>query len=191
MNPQYHLAQVNIARTKAPLDDPLMRGFVEQLDPINQLADRSPGFVWRLQTEEGDATSILLFDDPHIIVNLSVWTSFEALKTYVYSGEHLSVLKSKKSWMEKLDTPSLALWWLPAGELPTPKEAKSAWLAWQKTVLQRLCSPSPGRILHPNSNQVQPMSTPLSLSLDQARRLALSAQGLELAAVPARSDRRA
>ncbi len=124
MNPHYHLAQVNIARTKAPLDDPLMRGFVEQLDPINQLADRSPGFVWRLQTEEGDATSILLFDDPRLIVNLSVWTSFEALKAYVYSGDHLSVLKSKKSWMEKLDTPSLALWWLPVGQLPTPEEAK-------------------------------------------------------------------
>jgi hypothetical protein len=120
----YHLAQVNIARTIAPLDDPLMRGFVEQLDPINQLAERSEGFVWRLQTEEGDATSIQLFADERIIVNLSVWASFEALKNYVYSGDHLTVLKAKKSWMEKLDTPSLALWWLPAGELPTAQEAK-------------------------------------------------------------------
>jgi hypothetical protein len=120
----YHLAQVNIARTKAPLDDPLMRGFVEQLDPINQLAERSPGFVWRLQTQEGDATSIQLFADDRIIVNLSVWASYEALKNYVYSGDHLTVLKAKKSWMEKLDTPSLALWWLPAGELPTAQEAK-------------------------------------------------------------------
>jgi hypothetical protein len=125
MSSTYHLAQVNIARTKAPLDDPLMRGFVEQLDPINQLAERSPGFVWRLQTEEGDATSIQLFDDPRLIVNLSLWDSFEALKNYVYSGDHLTVLKAKKSWMEKLDTPSLALWWLPAGQLPTPAEAKA------------------------------------------------------------------
>ncbi|MGY4531915.1 hypothetical protein ACVW0Y_001031 [Pseudomonas sp. TE3786] len=124
MSSTYHLAQVNIARTKAPLDDPLMRGFVEQLDPINQLAERSPGFVWRLQTEEGDATSIQLFDDPRIIVNLSLWVSYEALKDYVYSGDHLTVLKAKKSWMEKLDTPSLALWWLPAGQLPTPEEAQ-------------------------------------------------------------------
>ncbi len=120
----YHLAQVNIARSKAPLDDPMMRGFVEQLDPINQLAERSAGFVWRLQTEEGDATSIQLFADDRIIVNLSVWASYEALKNYVYSGDHLTVLKAKKSWMEKLDTPSLALWWLPAGELPTAQEAK-------------------------------------------------------------------
>lgn len=120
----YHLAQVYIARTKAPLDDPLMRGFVDQLEPINQLAERSPGFVWRLQTEDGDATSIQLFADARIIVNLSVWASYEALKNYVYSGEHLSVLKAKKSWMEKLDTPSLALWWLPVGELPSAQDAK-------------------------------------------------------------------
>ncbi|GLK88947.1 DUF3291 domain-containing protein [Pseudomonas turukhanskensis] len=120
----YHLAQVNIARTIAPLDDPLMRGFVEQLDPINQLAERSEGFVWRLQTEEGDATSIQLFADDRIIVNLSVWASFEALKNYVYSGDHLTVLKAKKSWMEKLDMPSLALWWLPVNELPTAQDAK-------------------------------------------------------------------
>lgn len=124
MAQQYHLAQVNIARTIAPLDDPLMRGFVEQLDPINRLAERSPGFVWRLQTDDGDATSIQLFDDPRIIVNLSLWASYEALKNYVYSGDHLTVLKAKKSWMEKLDTPSLALWWLPVGELPTALDAK-------------------------------------------------------------------
>lgn len=124
MTTPYHLAQVNIARTLAPLDHPSMRGFVEQLDPINQLAERSPGFVWRLQTEEGDATSIQLFDDERIIVNLSLWQSYEALKDYVYSGEHLAVLKQKKSWMEKLQTPSLALWWLPAGVVPTAEDAK-------------------------------------------------------------------
>lgn len=128
MNLNYELAQANIARTKAPLDDPLMQGFVEQLEPINRLADNSPGFVWRLQTAEGDATSIQLFDDPRIIVNLSVWASFEALKAFVYSGEHLQVLRSKKSWMEQLDSPALVLWWVPAGHRPSPQEARQALL---------------------------------------------------------------
>ncbi|QRY78495.1 DUF3291 domain-containing protein [Pseudomonas sp. PDNC002] len=121
---RYHLAQVNIARARAPLDHPLMKGFVDQLDHINALAERSPGFVWRLQTEEGDATSIRVFDDPLIIVNLSVWESVEALKDYVYGGEHLQVLRSKRDWMERLPAPSLALWWLPEGELPDVQMAR-------------------------------------------------------------------
>ncbi|WP_259756006.1 DUF3291 domain-containing protein [Pseudomonas sp. GCEP-101] len=115
---RYHLAQVNIAKARAPLDHPLMKGFVDQLDHINALAERSLGFVWRLQTEEGDATSIRVFEDPLIIVNLSVWESVEALKDYVYAGEHLQVLRSKRDWMERLPAPSLALWWLPVDELP-------------------------------------------------------------------------
>lgn len=118
MSARFHLAQVNIAKARAPLDHPLMKGFVDQLEHINRLAETSPGFVWRLQTDEGDATAIRAFDDPLIIVNLSVWESVEALREYVYSGEHLSVLRSKRDWMEKLPTPSLALWWLPEGELP-------------------------------------------------------------------------
>lgn len=124
MTQAYQLAQANIARTRATLDDPLMRGFVEQLEPINRLADDSPGFVWRLQTEEGDATSIQLFEDARIIVNLSVWESFETLKAFVYSGAHLQVLREKKSWMEQLDTPSLVLWWVPTGHRPSPAEAR-------------------------------------------------------------------
>lgn len=115
---RYHLAQVNIAKARAPLDHPLMKGFVDQLDHINALAERSSGFVWRLQTEEGDATAIRVFEDPLIIVNLSVWESIESLKDYVYAGEHLQVLRSKRDWMERLPSPSLALWWLPEGELP-------------------------------------------------------------------------
>jgi hypothetical protein len=85
------------------LDDPLMQGLVEQLQSINRLADNSSGFVWRLQTEEGDATSIQLFEDPRIIVHLSLWASFEALKRFVYSGAHLEVLRSKRRRMEQLD----------------------------------------------------------------------------------------
>jgi len=126
MTHRYHLAQVNIARARAPMDHPLMRGFVEQLAPINALAEASPGFVWRLQTEEGDATSIQAFDDPQIIVNLSLWESLEALRDYVYAGPHLELLKQRKEWMEKVNGPSLALWWLPAGQLPTLEDARRA-----------------------------------------------------------------
>ncbi|MFV3304567.1 DUF3291 domain-containing protein [Pseudomonas sp. NY15181] len=124
MPSNYHLAQVNIAKARAPLDHPVMKGFVDQLDHINRLAESSPGFVWRLQTDEGDATTIRAFDDPLIIVNLSVWESVEALRGYVYGGEHLAVLRNKRDWMEKLSAPSLALWWLPAGELPDVRMAR-------------------------------------------------------------------
>lgn len=126
MTIKHHLAQVNIARAKAPLDTPTMKGFVDQLDHINQLAEMSPGFVWRLQTEDGDATALQIFEDPLIIVNMSVWESYEALKDYVYSGEHLTVLRNKKNWFEKPDAPILALWWVPAGQLPTVESAKLA-----------------------------------------------------------------
>ena len=108
MTMTYHLAQVNIARAKAPLDTPAMKGFVEQLEHINQLAEISPGFVWRLQTEDGDATALQVFEDPLIIVNMSVWESYEALKDYVDSGDHLTVLRNKKNWFEKPDAPILA-----------------------------------------------------------------------------------
>ncbi|MGI9276063.1 MAG: DUF3291 domain-containing protein [Endozoicomonas sp.] len=126
MSKAFHLAQVNIARAKAPLEDPVMKGFVDQLDHINELADNSPGFVWRLQTEEGDATALKLFDDELIILNMSVWESYEALKDYVYSGDHLEVLKSKKQWFEKMPGPALALWWIPAGEIPSVESGKKA-----------------------------------------------------------------
>lgn len=120
------LAQVNIAKAKAPLDDPVMKGFVDQLDHINRLAENSPGFIWRLKTEDGDATAIRMFDDPLIIVNMSVWESLEALQSYVYSGDHLAALKSRKSWFERLDGPTLALWWVPAGRMPAIESAKIA-----------------------------------------------------------------
>ena len=125
MQTQYHLAQVNIAKAFALLDNPLMQGFVDQLDHINQLADNSEGFVWRLQTEEDDATALQSFDDPLIIMNLSVWSSYDALKNYVYSGDHLSIMKQKKNWFEKPTEAILALWWLPIGQLPTPESARA------------------------------------------------------------------
>lgn len=119
-----HLAQVNIARMRAPLEDPLMAGFVAQLDSINALADRSPGFVWRLQTEEGNATYLQPYDDDRILFNLSVWETIEDLKQYVYRSAHAEVLRRRHEWFEKFDRPYTALWWIPDDHTPSVDEAK-------------------------------------------------------------------
>jgi len=120
----YHIAQINIARMLAPLTDPIMAEFVGQLAPINALADQSPGFVWRLQSESGDATSIRAYDDVFIIVNLTVWESVDALREYVYKSAHYDVLRERKRWFEKFDGAYYALWWVPAGHYPSTQEAK-------------------------------------------------------------------
>ncbi|WP_226664729.1 DUF3291 domain-containing protein [Microbulbifer aggregans] len=121
----YHLAQVNIAYGIETLDHPVMAGFVAELDRLNALADISEGFIWRLQSDEGDATAFKLYDDEKIILNMSVWESIETLKSYVYSGEHLEILKQKKQWFEKTKSAHLVLWWVPAGEIPSIEDVKS------------------------------------------------------------------
>ncbi len=122
---RFHLAQINIAKMTAPLEDERMVDFVNQLDRINRLADESPGFVWRLQTEEGDATALRVFDDPMLLVNMSVWESFQALKDYVYASLHRDVLRDRQRWFGRLGEAHLALWWVPAGSLPTLDDAKA------------------------------------------------------------------
>ena len=122
--PEYHLAQINIARMIAPIDDPIMAQFVAQLAPVNALADASPGFVWRLQTDSGDATSIKVYDDDMIIVNFTVWESAEALREFVYKNAHYGVLRDRKRWFEKFDGPYYAMWWIPAGQLPSIEEGQ-------------------------------------------------------------------
>jgi hypothetical protein len=122
---QYHLAQTNIARMRAPLSDPVMADFVAQLEAINALADASPGFVWRLQTDAGDATNIRAYEDEQIIVNLSVWESIEALSNYVYRSQHTVAMSDRRRWFEKSEEPSLVLWWIPTGHIPTVDEAKA------------------------------------------------------------------
>jgi hypothetical protein len=122
---KYHLAQINVGKLLAPLDDPMIAGFVNALDEINALADRSAGFVWRFQTEEGDATALRPFDDDLILVNFSVWESAEALKNYVYQGAHAEVMRQRRQWFEKFEGAYMALWWVEAGHLPTILEAKS------------------------------------------------------------------
>ena len=121
----YHLAQINIARARAPLDSDIMQGFVDRLEEINALADSSPGFVWRLQTEEGDATSILAFNDPALIVNLSVWQDLESLKHYVYKSAHVDLVRDREDWFSKLSQAYQALWWIPAGHIPSVEEGKA------------------------------------------------------------------
>jgi len=120
----HHLAQVNIARALAPLDDPLLAGFMAQLETINALADASPGFVYRLQTEDGDATALRPYDDERIIFNMSVWASLEALTSFVYASAHRPVMQRRRQWFEKLDGAFMALWWVPTGHIPSVEEAK-------------------------------------------------------------------
>jgi hypothetical protein len=109
---------------KAPLDDPVMVGFVAQLNEINALADRSPGFVWRLQTSEGNATYLRPYGDDRIIINMSVWESIEALKHYVYRTAHAELLRQRQAWFEKFAGAYIALWWVPIGHIPGIDEAK-------------------------------------------------------------------
>jgi len=120
----WHVAQVNIALPRAPLDDPGLGDFVAMLAPINALADASPGFVWRLQGETGDATGIRAFGDDRILVNLSVWETIEALGAFVFTSRHAEVLRRRRDWFEQMAEAYLALWWIPAGTTPTVQEAE-------------------------------------------------------------------
>ena len=102
-----------------------MEGFVSRLDEINALAGRSPGFVWRLQSEDGDATAIQAFDDPELLINLSVWESLEALRAFVYDSTHVELLRGKQAWFDRSIKTYLALWWIPAGHIPSLEEARA------------------------------------------------------------------
>lgn len=127
-----HIAQINIARARAPMDDPVMAGFVARLDDINALADFSPGFVWRLQTEDGNATSVQAFADPMMLVNLSVWKTPEDLKQFVFHSDHVNVMRQRRKWFEPLGDVPYALWWIEAGRIPSLAEARE-----RLTYLQR------------------------------------------------------
>lgn len=119
----FHIAQFNVGRIVAPLDSPRLAGFVAQLEPINALADRAPGFVWRLQDESGDATGYRPYGDDTMIINLSVWRSIDELWDFVYRTAHLEVMRHRREWFERLAEQHLVLWWLPAGTIPTVTEA--------------------------------------------------------------------
>jgi hypothetical protein len=149
----WHLAQVNIGRIVAPMDDPRMAEFASALAEINALAEASPGFVWRLKDASGDATSIQAFDDPRMLVNISVWTGLEALKHYVYRTDHGKYFARRQNWFEKPTGAYLALWWIPAGHIPTTAEAKERLAlidrhgATAQAFLFRTAFPPPGEAL--------------------------------------------
>lgn len=121
---QYHLAQLNIATAIASMESEVMSEFVENLERINQLGEDSPGFVWRLKDETGDATSIQVYDNPNVIVNLTVWQDPDSLKHFIFKTDHANFLKRKKQWFESSREATYVLWWIPAGHLPDLAEAK-------------------------------------------------------------------
>jgi hypothetical protein len=120
----WHLAQVNIALPVAPLESDQLAEFVAALDPINAIADVALGFVWRLQTDAGDATAVKGFGDERLIVNLSVWESLEALGDFVFRSAHIEVMRRRREWFERMATAYTALWWVPAGHRPSVTEAE-------------------------------------------------------------------
>jgi hypothetical protein len=122
--PVYQIAQVNIGRVKAPVEDPIMLGFTSRLDEINALADRAPGFVLRLQTPVGNATYFRPYpEDDRVLINMSVWESIDALRHYVYKTAHAQFLREREAWFEKFSGVYMALWWVPAGHRPGMDEA--------------------------------------------------------------------
>ena len=118
-----HLAQLNIATLRHPIDDPRTADFVNALPSVNATGEQSPGYVWRLQSDSGDATDIHVFDDPLVIVNLTVWQSLDALKAFAYHGIHRDFFRRRAEWFVPGSTRT-ALWWVPAASLPTTDDAK-------------------------------------------------------------------
>ena len=123
------LAQVNIGRLRAPLESPALADFMASLDPVNAVADAAPGFVWRLQTEDGNATAVRAFEwdaagSAGVIMNMSVWESVEALAGFVYSAEHRMVLRRRREWFETMSEAYTAMWWIPRGTTPTVADAE-------------------------------------------------------------------
>ena len=116
---KFHLAQLNIARLLAPLEDPRIAEFVSNFARVNQLAEESPGFIWRLQDDKGNALSYQAFEDPLIISNLSVWENLDTLRDFVYRGVHREFLGRRKEWFHHLGEAAVVLWWLEENKLPT------------------------------------------------------------------------
>ncbi|WP_281541091.1 DUF3291 domain-containing protein [Maribacter aestuarii] len=130
----YNLAQANIARFKASLDSPLMKEFVDFLEPVNRYAEESKGFLWRLKDEEGRSASYLVspFKDEMMAVNISLWEDVDAFKNFVYGSVHSYFLKNKKKWFDMQGTSLFVMWWLPEGEIPTLETAKAKLDTYEK-----------------------------------------------------------
>ncbi len=120
----FHLTQVNIAVAKYRYGDPEFAGFVDNLDRVYALAESTPGFVWRHITVNEDAEARALFAEEALVFNMSVWESYEALHGFIYKGDHLDILRQRATWFVPQDRPTMALWWQPAGKLPSVTEAR-------------------------------------------------------------------
>jgi hypothetical protein len=119
----YELAQLNIGIIKGPMDSPVMADFAANLERINALADQTSGFIWRLQTDEGDATAIRPFDDENMLVNMSMWRDVESLRRFVYRSDHVDIMRRRGQWFERMSEAFLVLWWVPTGHRPSVAEA--------------------------------------------------------------------
>ena len=132
----YHLAQINIGTIKAPMDAPEIAGFADNLDRINALAEAQPGLVWRLTGEGNNATDLAVFDDPLMLINMSVWTDLDALAAFVYRSDHRLIMRRRAEWFHKMELYT-GLWWMPVGHQPTPHEGI------ERLALLRRLGPSP------------------------------------------------
>jgi hypothetical protein len=126
----WELAQVNIARLREPLDSDLLKDFVANIEPVNAEADRASGFIWRLKGEDGDATPIRAFEwdangSAGVTVNLSTWDSIESLRNFVFSGDHIKIMRRRFEWFHKVSEMTTVLWWVPKGHIPTTAEAEA------------------------------------------------------------------
>jgi hypothetical protein len=121
-----HLAEVNIGRVLGGPDDPRLKDFYDNLARVNALAERMPGFVWRLKDETGDSAMALHWPgDPTMNVNMSVWESPEALGRFVFQTVHRNIYARKHEFFETPDRPMFVLWWVEPGHIPTLAEAKA------------------------------------------------------------------
>lgn len=126
MNPRgrFELAQVNVARPLGPPGSAILADFMALLEPINALADAAPGFVWRLQTDDGDATSVPVFGSTDILINMSVWADVESFANFVFKSLHVEVMRRRREWFSQLAEAYTTLWWVPAGVRPTVADAE-------------------------------------------------------------------
>jgi Domain of unknown function (DUF3291) len=121
---RFELAQLNIGVAKGPMDGPVMADFAANLDRINALADASPGFIWRLQTEEGDATALRPIEgDDKTLINMSLWKDVASLNQFVYRSAHAQVMRRRREWFEAMQEAFMVLWWVPGGHRPGMGEA--------------------------------------------------------------------
>lgn len=121
----YYLAQINIAKAIAPIDSEIMQGFVNQIAAINQLAEQSKGYIWRLEGAYENALAIQAFEDSNMLINMSMWQDLQSFTDFVYKSAHKQLIKDKHQWFEKPTKPIFAMWWQKAGTYPTVEDGKN------------------------------------------------------------------